>query len=76
MEEAEDKATMDAGLITEVQRVEHYEISGYGTAVSQAKELGQDSIAKQLQEILDEEFNTDNKLDKLAESRLNRKAMA
>lgn len=76
IEEVEDKDVMDAGLIAEAQRVEHYEISGYGTAVRFAKELGHKEIAKKLQETLDEEYNADNKLDKLAESRLNKEAMA
>lgn len=74
IEEAESKEVMDAGLIAEAQRVEHYEISGYGTAVRFAKELGHNDIAKELQKTLDEEYNADNKLDKLAESRLNEKA--
>lgn len=66
----------DAGLIVCAQRVEHYEISGYGTAVRFAKELGHKEIAKKLQTTLDEEYNADNKLDKLAEGRLNKKALA
>ncbi|MDW5289652.1 ferritin-like domain-containing protein [Formosa sp. PL04] len=74
MKEAEGNEVMDAGLIAEAQRVEHYEISGYGTAVRFAKELGHDDIASELQKTLDEEYNADNKLDKLAEGRLNKKA--
>ncbi|WP_149277703.1 YciE/YciF ferroxidase family protein [Pareuzebyella sediminis] len=76
MDEAETDEVMDAGLIAEAQRVEHYEISGYGTAVRYAKELGHGSIAGKLQETLDEEYNADNKLDKLAESRLNEEAIS
>ncbi len=76
IEEAEGDDVMDAGLIAEAQRVEHYEISGYGTAVRFAKELGLKEIAKKLQETLDEEYNADNKLDKLAEGRLNEEAIA
>lgn len=72
-EKANDEVK-DAGLIAEAQRVEHYEISGYGTAVRFAKELGHDSIAKKLQKTLDEEYNADQKLDNLAERRLNVKA--
>jgi len=81
IEEAEDflkedasEEVRDAGLIADAQRVEHYEISGYGTVVRYAKELGHKEIAKKLQKTLDEEYNADNKLDKLAESRLNKKA--
>ena len=69
-----EKEVRDAGLIADAQRVEHYEISGYGTVVRYAKELGYDSIAKKLQKTLDEEYKADEKLDKLAESRLNKKA--
>ncbi|CDF79556.1 conserved hypothetical protein (DUF892) [Formosa agariphila KMM 3901] len=74
MDEAKDKEVMDAGLIAEAQRVEHYEISAYGTAVRFAKELGHKDIAAKLQETLDEEYDADNALDKLAEGRLNKKA--
>jgi ferritin-like metal-binding protein YciE len=76
IDEAEDDEVMDAGLIAEAQRVEHYEISGYGTAVRYAKELGHKDIAKKLQTTLDEEYDADNKLDKLVENRLNKKAKA
>src|SRR5690606_33604769 len=48
IEEADAKDVMDAGLIAEAQRVEHYEISGYGTAVQYAKQLGHADIAKKL----------------------------
>lgn len=67
---------MDAGLIAEAQRIEHYEISGYGTAVRFAKELGHNDIAKTLHKTLDEEYDADKALDKLAENRLNKKAIA
>ncbi|WP_010228968.1 YciE/YciF ferroxidase family protein [Gillisia marina] len=74
IDEKSDPAVKDAGLIAEAQRVEHYEISGYGTATRFAKELGHESIAKKLQKTLDEEYNADQKLDNLAERRLNVKA--
>lgn len=64
----------DAGLIACAQRVEHYEISGYGTAVRFAKELGHDDIAAELQKTLDQEYEADQKLDNLAEGRLNARA--
>jgi len=76
IDETNDDDVMNVGLIAEAQRVEHYEISGYGTALRFAKELGLTDIAKKLQKTLDEEYNADNKLDKLAENRLNEKAMA
>lgn len=75
IEEATDNEVMDAGLIAEAQRIEHYEISGYGTAVRYAKELGYDDIAAQLQETLDEEYDANNKLNKLAENKLNKQAI-
>ncbi|TQI72162.1 ferritin-like metal-binding protein YciE [Gramella sp. Hel_I_59] len=74
LKEDAEKEVRDAGLIADAQRVEHYEISGYGTVVRYAKELGYDSIAKKLQKTLDEEYTADEKLDKLAEGRLNKKA--
>ena len=75
IEEVEDDEVMDVGLIAEIQRVQHYEISGYGSAVRFAKELGYRQIAKTLQETLNEEYDADNTLEKLAETRLNKKAI-
>lgn len=74
LKEDTEKDVIDAGLIAEAQRVEHYEISGYGTAVRFAKELGHDQIATKLKRTLDEEYKTDDLLTKMAESRLNQKA--
>lgn len=75
LKEVKDKDTKHAGMIAEAQRVEHYEISGYGTAVRYAKELGHKEIAKKLQKTLDEEYNADETLNDLAEDRLNKKAI-
>lgn len=74
LEEVKDKDVKHAGMIAEAQRVEHYEISGYGTAVRYAKELGHKDVAKKLQKTLDEEYGADKKLNDLAEDRLNKKA--
>lgn len=74
LQEDPEEEVRDAGIIAEAQRIEHYEISGYGTVVRYAKELGHDEISKTLQKTLDEEYKTDELLNKLAESRLNRKA--
>lgn len=60
-------ALRDADLIGKAQRIEHYEISVYGTLRTFAKELGFDDIVDLLQESLDEEANADKKLTKLAE---------
>ncbi len=64
-EDAEDDVR-DAGLISAGQRVEHYEMAGYGTARTYAQLLGDDKGAKLLQKTLDEEGATDKKLTKLA----------
>jgi ferritin-like metal-binding protein YciE len=69
-EEAEDEVR-DAGLIAAAQRVEHYEIAGYGTARTYAELLGDQSGAKLLQTTLDEEAATDEKLTELATSAIN-----
>ena len=71
-----DAEVKDAGLIACAQRVEHYEISGYGTSVRFATELGYDDIAQQLQTTLNEEYKADQHMDDLAQGRLNRKAKA
>jgi|SRR5690606_38531470 len=75
MDDADDDDVLNAGMIAEAQRVEHYEISGYGTAVRYAKELGHTEIANKLKQTLDEEYNADKTLNDLAENRLNAKAM-
>lgn len=63
-----EKHVKDAGLIASAQRVEHYEIAGYGTARTYAYLLGQEEAARLLQETLDEEELTDKKLTKIATS--------
>ncbi len=67
---AEDPAPeeLDAGLISAAQRVEHYEIAGYGCVSTYAKLLGEDEAASLLRETLEEEKKTDEKLTQLAES--------
>lgn len=64
----------DAGLIADAQRVEHYEISGYGTAVRYAEALGHEEAADKLQETLDEESSADEKLNDLAVDNVNKQA--
>jgi ferritin-like metal-binding protein YciE len=66
-----DSAVKDAALIAAAQRVEHYEIAGYGAARSFAHQLGRDDLAQLLQETLDEEGNADKKLTQIAESSIN-----
>ncbi len=62
-----DPAVIDAALIGAAQRVEHYEIAGYGTARTLAKQLDLGDIADLLQKTLDEEYSADEKLDKIAQ---------
>ncbi|MDB5600294.1 MAG: hypothetical protein JWN71_2338 [Xanthobacteraceae bacterium] len=70
----EDKEVLDAAIAAAAQAVEHYEITRYGTLVAWAKQLGRPDCASVLQQTLDEEHAADQKLTKLAESSLNRKA--
>lgn len=71
MEEDAEPEVLDAGLIAAAQRVEHYEMAGYGTVRSFANLLGDKEAAKLLQQTLEEEGATDKKLTKLAESTIN-----
>ena len=67
---AEDLAPeeLDAGLISKAQRVEHYEIAGYGCVSTYAKLLGEDAAEALLRQTLEEEKETDEKLTDLASS--------
>lgn len=56
----------DAALIAAAQRVEHYEMAGYGTARTYANELGQSNVVSLLKETLSEEKAADKKLNKIA----------
>ena len=69
-----DKEVLDAALIASAQAVEHYEITKYGTLVAWAKQLGRQDCASVLQQNLDEERATDEKLTSMAESKVNAKA--
>ena len=71
MEERADSDVLDAALISAAQRVEHYEMAGYGCARTYAQLLGLDDDAKILQRTLDEEGETDKKLTELAETVIN-----
>jgi ferritin-like metal-binding protein YciE len=72
----EQTAVRDAGLIAGAQKVEHYEIAGYGSARTHAQLLGHDRIATLLEETLGEEKETDAKLNELAQSTVNEEAAA
>jgi ferritin-like metal-binding protein YciE len=69
-EDAEEEVR-DAGLIAAAQRVEHYEMAGYGCARTYAELLGDRQGAQLLQTTLTEESDTDKKLTKLAKSVIN-----
>jgi ferritin-like metal-binding protein YciE len=71
IEEDLDEEVRDAALIGAAQKVEHYEIAGYGTLVTYARQLGHTDAEKLLQQTLDEEKETDQKLTELAESGIN-----
>jgi ferritin-like metal-binding protein YciE len=71
--EATEEA-MDAALIAGAQKVEHYEISGYGSAAYYAEMLGYEGIAKRLRLTLAEEQDADTKLNFLAKQIVNPRA--
>lgn len=70
-----DEFVRDAGLIAAAQRVEHYEMAGYGSAIALAKKLGKYDQAELLQSTLEEEGLTDRKLTQLAERSINFEAL-
>ena len=63
-----DSVIIDSGLIGAAQRVEHYEMAGYGTARSLAQRLGEHEAATLLQETLDEDADADALLTEISES--------
>jgi ferritin-like metal-binding protein YciE len=71
MKEDADPDVMDAGLIAASQRIEHYEIAGYGTVRTYATQLGDTNAAFILDRIAKEEGATDHKLTALAERVIN-----
>ena len=75
IKERADSDVLDAALIAAAQRVEHYEMAGYGCARTYARLLGLDDDAKLLQQTLDEEGDTDHKLTDLAERVINIEAL-
>jgi ferritin-like metal-binding protein YciE len=72
--EAEDDDTRDAVMIAAAQKVEHYEIAAYGTLRTWAQLLNMNEVASLLEESLEEEKETDQKLTELAESHINLEA--
>jgi ferritin-like metal-binding protein YciE len=66
MDEIDDATVLDVGMIINAQKVEHYEIAGYGSLVALAKQLGHGEVATLLEETLNEEKETDQKLSQVA----------
>jgi ferritin-like metal-binding protein YciE len=66
---------LDAGIIAAAQRVEHYEMAGYGSVRTWAEQLGLEAQARLLQETLNEEKEANRALTELAMQRVNRDAM-
>jgi len=66
IEEVSEPEELDAGLISAAQRVEHYEIAGYGCVTTYAKLLGENDAMSLLRQTLEEEKATDKKLTELA----------
>jgi ferritin-like metal-binding protein YciE len=72
--EAEESSVRDAGLIAAAQKVEHYEMSGYGSARTHAQILGHSDAVSLLEQTLKEEKAADRKLNTIAESMVNEEA--
>jgi ferritin-like metal-binding protein YciE len=66
-----DSNVLDAGLIAAAQRVEHYEMAGYGTARAFSRQLSDEYSAELLEQTLDEEKSTDQQLTQIAEVSVN-----
>ncbi|MFO0951604.1 MAG: ferritin-like domain-containing protein [Isosphaeraceae bacterium] len=76
MSQKAEPEVLDAGLIAAAQRVEHYEMAGYGTVRTYARLLGETEAEGLLQATLDEEGKTDKKLSQIAEQVVNPEAMS
>lgn len=75
LKEDGEESVIDAGIIVAAQKVEHYEIAGYGSVRTFAHLLGQNKAAELLQATLDEESETNEVLNRLAESIINPEAV-
>jgi ferritin-like metal-binding protein YciE len=76
LEESDEPAIRDAAIIAAAQRVEHYEMAGYGSAREFAKQLGETDAVTLLDQTLSEEEAADKKLSKIATSSVNKEALA
>lgn len=71
MDEFSDDAALDAGLVSAAQKVEHYEITSYGSLKAWAEQLGMDDAADLIEETLEEEKGADEKLTEIGETVVN-----
>ena len=69
-----DKSVLDAALTYAAQLVEHYEIAQYGTLIAWANQLGRGDVIAPLEQTLEQEKATDEKLTRLAEAKINQRA--
>ncbi|MDQ4061991.1 MAG: ferritin-like domain-containing protein [Pseudomonadota bacterium] len=76
LEAIQDPEVRDAAILAEAQKMEHYEISSYGTMAALARQLGLNDVLPLIEQTLEEEKKTDQILNKIALSRVNRKAAA
>ncbi|HET6468423.1 MAG TPA: ferritin-like domain-containing protein [Geminicoccaceae bacterium] len=74
MDEVQDPEVRDVAIIVAAQKVEHYEIAAYGSLRTMAEMLGHTEAAQLLEQTLEEEKQTDQKLNQLALSRVNKDA--
>lgn len=74
IQEEADPQVLDAALIVAAQKIEHYEIAGYGSARTFAQRLGYTEAVRMLEQTLREESAADDKLTRAAESRVNTQA--
>jgi len=75
LKEDGEESVIDAGIIVAAQKVEHYEIASYGSVRTFAQLLGKDRSAELLQTTLDEESETNETLNQLAEEIVNPEAL-
>ena len=75
LKEADDPAVRDAAIIAACQRVEHYEMAGYGCAIAYARQLGEEDVSSLLETTKEEEMAADDLLTNIAEQTVNPHAM-
>ncbi len=70
-----DDIVKEAAIIAAAQQIEHFEIAGYGTCATWAKQLGHNRVAELLHETLEEEKRNDQQLSELAKNQINQEAI-